>query len=419
MKTVNTANVSPQAQPGPFWRDRGFWLQLVIQVAVFFMFGVGDAGNASRNGASAVLWFLLVGGYALVFAGLVVQRWWTERGLVMVAAGLVAAAASMSGIYILAYLVVCYEAWYISAYVRRRRGMWLAALLVGSVVSVVALIVLPVMDTGWSPRVDPTQYAVDWNQVFSMVPVFLLVAVLSIGLFWQLGLTTRRQQERMETLATRVELAASAERTRIAREMHDIVAHSLTAVIAQADGGRYAGRHDPGKAIEALDTISMTGRDALSQMRQLLSVLREGGTDPSRGTGAPPGVGGVPELVEDARRSGLVVDYRVLGEPVVVDVATGLTVFRTVQECLTNILKHAGPTQARLLLDWNVPGKLRISVDNAPGHGLVESSGDEAGRGQGLVGLQERARILGGTAEWGPSPTFVGGWQVDVTLEVG
>ena len=98
--------------------------------------------------------------------------------------------------------------------------------------------------------------------------------------------------------------------------------------------------------------------------------------------------------------------------------AVGLSVFRTVQESLTNVLKHAGPTTCRLQLDWNVPGKLRITVDNAPGSSLVGEDLSTDGRGQGLVGLRERAGIHGGTADWGGSDIYVGGWRVDVTVEV-
>ena len=310
-----------------FWRDRGFWLQLVIQCAAFVLFGVTDASNGFIDGQSTGGW-ILVAGYVLVFIGLMTQRWRPETGLVIVAVGLLAATVSMAGVYILAYLVVCYESWFISAFIRRRRKMWLTLLLTGSVGSVIVFMLTDV----YGPEPVDGVEAPGLSEFLFAIVMISMVAVLSIGLFWQLGMTTRRQQERMETLATRVELAASAERTRIAREMHDIVAHSLTAVIAQADGGRYAGRKDPQKAIEALDTISSTGRDALTQMRQLLSVLRDDSGANSRGTDAPPGLAGVPALVEDAERAGLVVDYKVLGNPVEVDVAVGLSVFRTVQD---------------------------------------------------------------------------------------
>jgi signal transduction histidine kinase len=421
---------APQAQPGPFWRDRGLWLQLVLQSAAFLFFGPMEVASVYTDGVPFTR-VIISAGYVLVFVGLLVQRWRAETGLVAVTLGLVLAAATMAGVYILAYLVVCYEAWFISAFIRRRRGLWLTVLIGGAVG---ALLYLGLMSwkahPTWSMMTfvdtDGEPYTVPAAQIATMVGSLSLFALVSIGLFWQLGLTTRRQYQRMESLAARVELAAVAERTRIAREMHDIVAHSLTAVIAQADGGRYAGRQDPAKAIEALDTISGTGRDALAQMRQLLSVLRSDPTpgspgdtaDGSRDTSAPPGVSGVPALVEDARRSGLSVDYDVLGNPVQVDVAVGLTVYRTVQECLTNVLKHAGRTRARVVLDWNVPGSLHITVDNAPGDGFIDSADSDDGRGQGLVGLRERARIHGGTAEWGASETFVGGWRVDVRLGV-
>lgn len=413
---------APQAQPGPFWRDRGLWLQLVIQSAAFFLFGVVDAGNALSFGQAIPAWALLIG-YTLAFVGLLVQRWHPSAGLTVVAVGLVIAATSLAGLYILAYLVVCYEAWFISAFIRVRRGMWLALLTAGSVTSALTVMVLTGRGWGWSSSVDAVDpngdtYVPPTSQFILMGTVFILLALISIGLFWQLGLTTRRQYERMESLAARAELAAVAERTRIAREMHDIIAHSLTAVIAQADGGRYAGRQNPDTAIEALDTISRTGRDALSQMRQLLSVLRNDSPEEVRVTNAPPGVAGVPALVDDARRSGLEVDYQVLGFPTDIDATAGLTVYRTIQECLTNVLKHAGPTRAKVTLDWNAPGRLRISIDNAPGDGLIDPAVSGDGQGQGLVGLRERARIHGGTAEWGVSEVYVGGWSVDVALNI-
>ena len=209
-------------------------------------------------------------------------------------------------------------------------------------------------------------------------------------------------------------LAAVAERNRIAREMHDIVAHSLTAVSAQADGGRYAGKKRPELAIEALDTISATGREALAQMRQLLSVLRE---DETRDTGSAPGIDGVPGLVEDARRSGLDISLDIRGDARDVPATLGLTVYRTVQESLTNVLKHAGKVRTQVVLDWTVPGSLLVSVDNAPGQGLVDATSAAGGAGgQGLIGLKERARVHAGSASWGASEVFPGGWRVAVKL---
>ncbi|WP_414121711.1 sensor histidine kinase [Corynebacterium nuruki] len=414
-----------QAGPGPFWRDRGFWVQAVIQSALFLFFGAVDLAsrvNVDDHSDHTVTSLLLIAGYGIAFVGLLLQRRRPEPGLAVVAVGLVTVAVSLSGIYVLAAGIVGYEAWFISGFIRLRRRLWLGVLLVGAVATAALAVLSPVKGIGWggvqgaeelygvAPTVRETAV------VLTVLTVFILV---SVALCWQLGLGVRRQHERMENLAARAELAAVAERNRIAREMHDIVAHSLTAVIAQADGGRYAGKKHPEKAIEALDTISSTGREALAQMRQLLSVLRE---DDYRDVGTAPGVSGVPALVADARRSGLRVSSETVGTPREVSATVGLTVYRTVQECLTNVLKHAGRVETAVVLDWSVSGALTIRVDNAPGTGLVDAAspaGSVGGPGgQGLAGLSERARIHGGSATWGPSEVWPGGWRVAVMLAV-
>lgn len=404
-----------------FWRDRGFWVQLVIQAGVFFFFGSVDlAGALNLNGGSTepATGKIILAGYVLAFVGMLVQRRRPETGLSVVAVGLVVVMASLSEVYSLAAGIVCYEAWFISGYLRRRRRRWLAALLIGAVGGVFAAIYAPACGLGWGGSTGKDEvFARDATvqENLMVATVLVVLTLISVALCWQLGLGVRNQHERMENLAARAELAAVAERNRIAREMHDIVAHSLTAVIAQADGGRYAGKKDPAKAMEALDTISATGREALAQMRQLLSVLR---SDGPRDTASAPGVSGVPGLVEDARRSGLKVGFRVEGEAREVPPTVGLTVYRTVQEALTNVLKHAGRVDALVVLDWSEDRSLRISVDNAAGQGLVDAGSPAGGAGgQGLIGLRERARVHGGTATWGPSEHYPGGWRLTVMLK--
>lgn len=416
---------SLQATPGPFWRDRGFWVQFIVQSVIFVLFGgldVVSAFNTRADGGSLTSALVLFTGYTVTFVGLLAQRRRPETGLVVVAVGLLVAGAALSETYSLAAGVVGYEAWFISGYVRRRRRLWLTALVTGAVAGAAFAVLAPAVDLGWSGRPSSeVMYGgnVPLRELVTVLAVLVVLIIVSVALCWQLGLGVRRQHERMESLAARAELAAVAERNRIAREMHDIVAHSLTAVIAQADGGRYAGRKDPDKAIEALDTISATGREALAQMRQLLSVLREDGT---RDTSAAPGVSGVPGLVEDARRSGLQVTLDIVGDARDVGPTVGLTVYRTVQEALTNVLKHAGKVPAQVVLDWSTSGRLDITVDNAPGapgQALVDDGSPAGGAGgQGLVGLTERARVHGGTASWGPSEVFPGGWRVAVMLAV-
>ena len=250
------------------------------------------------------------------------------------------------------------------------------------------------------------------------------VTVGAIGVLvvasWSMGLVKRGRLQREAAMLERAELlelerdqevrlAASTERARIAREMHDVVAHSLSVVIAQADGGRYAGRTDPEAAVGALEQISATGRQALADMRSLLGVLREGDTQEF----APqPDVATIPTLVEDVRRSGLDVDLLTEGEPVEMAGGAQLAAYRIVQESLTNVLKHAGPaSRAWVRLQWR-PDALEISVLD-DGRGAAAMLAPD-GEGQGVVGMRERAALHGGRLETGPR--HGGGYGVHAVL---
>ena len=145
-------------------------------------------------------------------------------------------------------------------------------------------------------------------------------------------------------------------------------------------------------------------------MRQLLSVLRD---DDTRETSSSPGLERIEELLHEAQRGGVHIDWHETGTRRQLDPARGLTVYRIVQEALTNIMKHAGPTDARLKVDWSAASSVRVSVDNAPGTGVYEAV-DSTGRG--LQGMRERARIHGGTARWGDSQYYEGGFNVTVEI---
>ncbi|CAM3043455.1 histidine kinase [Prescottella defluvii] len=243
---------------------------------------------------------------------------------------------------------------------------------------------------------------------------FLIVFVIAV---WAFGDLRRVRIQELEGLAERArlleleraqeaELAAVNERTRIAREMHDIVAHSLTVVIAQADGGRYSAARDPQAAIDALETISSTGRQALTDMRALLSVLRE---DRPREFAVMPGAGDIPGLVTELQRGGLDVDLTVTGEPRELSTGTGLTAYRIVQESLTNVLKHAGPgALARVEVNWG-GDDVELVVDD-DGRGGAAALIDAAPGGQGVIGMTERAKLHGGRLVAGPVPG--GGYRV-------
>jgi signal transduction histidine kinase len=265
------------------------------------------------------------------------------------------------------------------------------------------------------------------------------LSLMSLSVF-AFALVRRSRRERIDTLVDRArrleierdqqaQLATSAERTRIAREMHDIVAHSLSVIIAQADGGRYAAVQEPEAATRSLATIAETGRAALADMRRLLGVLRPDATEDvtlDGGPGGPgaavaggsalaapvadltpqPAVGDIEQLLEQVRSSGVRVSLVRMGTGRRLPPGTGLTVYRICQESLTNVLKHAGPSAtATVLLQWTAASLvLQVSDD---GRGAAAESD---GAGQGVVGMRERAAMLGGTLTVGPRPG--GGYRV-------
>jgi signal transduction histidine kinase len=236
-----------------------------------------------------------------------------------------------------------------------------------------------------------------------------------------LGTSVRHRRALLASLedrAARLELerdqqgliAAAAERARIAREMHDIVAHNLTVMIALADGAVFAAERTPEKATSAMETVSATGRQALGEMRRLLGVLRD---DEESSTLVPqPGVPQIDQLVEQVRAAGLPVTLEVAGDGRALPAGAQLTVFRLVQESLTNCLKHAGASAvARVRLRYAADGVDVEISDNGPGRGRSAESG-----GRGLDGMRERAAVYAGTVEAGPG--VGGGWTVHARLSL-
>jgi len=222
--------------------------------------------------------------------------------------------------------------------------------------------------------------------VFSLVP-------------WLVGQALRRERRRTAELseltgqleAQREQLASeavSAERARIARELHDVLAHTISLIAVQADAAAKLLRHDPGRAREPLETIQSTSRGALAEMRQLVGLLRDDGA------GAPtepqPGVDDIERLVDEVRRSGVPVTFELTGPPRSLSAPLDLAAYRIVQEGLTNVRKHAANADACVSLRYR-RDDLEIEVrDN--GAASVESEGG----GYGLVGIQERVSLLGG-----------------------
>lgn len=393
--------MSYEAVPRPvWWRDASWWVFVSIAGFLYLFLGVGAAlGSGIENSTWQVV--LAITGLVISFIGLLLQRFRPEPGVAVVALGMFIFAASAMLVGPLGYLVVAYEAYFISAKLTLRRKLWLTLLLLGSFFAMVWATCYNAGTTGVGVDFRTAEFWLFWGLI-------ILLTAVTVALMWLTGRYSLRRDQAVEALAARAELATVSERNRIARELHDIVAHSLTVVIAQADGGRYAGRKDPDKAIEALDTIAARGRSALTQMRELLSVLHDDAPSP-RSTTVTPGVAGVPDLVEDAKRNGVQVELHVTGEPHQLDEVRDLSVYRIVQESLTNVLKHAGSVPAQVRLEWE-PVQVTISVDNAPGDEQIEGSG------RGLTGIRQRVAIHGGKATWGASAVYPGGWNVTATV---
>lgn len=246
-------------------------------------------------------------------------------------------------------------------------------------------------------------------------------------LAWVMGdsMRTRRAywaqlEERAEQLEKdreqQAKLAVTAERARIARELHDVVAHNVSVMVVQADGAAYVLDASPEQAKQALETISGTGRQALAEMRRLLGVLRtdEGGEG---GEYVPqPDVEQIGDLVEQVRRAGLPVDFRVEGAARPLPSGVELTAYRIVQEALTNTRKHGGPdVGASVCLTYFDDGLGLLIEDDGRGaqHELYESGGAD-GMGHGLIGMRERVGMVGGTLDAGPR--HGGGFRISVLL---
>lgn len=397
--------MSYEAVPRPvWWRDASWWVFVSIAGFLYLFLGAGATfGSGIENSTWQVV--LAITGLVISFIGLLLQRFRPEPGVAVTALGLFIFAASAMLVWPLGYWVVAYEAYFISAKLTLRRKLWLTLLLLGSFFAMAWGTFYNAGTTG-----DLAWAGVDFRtaEFWLFWGLIILLTAVTVALMWLTGRYSLRRDQAVEALAARAELATVSERNRIARELHDIVAHSLTVVIAQADGGRYAGRKDPDKAIEALDTIAARGRSALTQMRELLSVLHDDAPSP-RSTTVTPGGAGVPDLVEDAKRNGVQVELHVTGEPHQLDEVRDLSVYRIVQESLTNVLKHAGSVPAQVRLEWE-PVQVTISVDNAPGDEQIEGSG------RGLTGIRQRVAIHGGKATWGASAVYPGGWNVTATV---
>ena len=269
----------------------------------------------------------------------------------------------------------------------------------------------------WAPYFDLASVA-------STMVIILLVWALGAGIRWRLESArsdVRAAEQLAEAERLRADRAVAEERLRIAQELHDVVAHSMSVIAVQAGMGSHLLADDPQKARGALDAISDISRSTLTEMRRLLSQLRstEGLTEQA----PAPSLQDVPALVDELRAAGLPVDLRVEGEASQRHPGVELSAYRLVQESLTNVMKHAGtPTQVTVTVKY-LPSDLSVEITD-DGRGLASrptpaaaGTTDATSRGHGLIGMRERVAVWGGELSTGPRPG--GGYRVRAIFPYG
>ncbi|MET9515259.1 histidine kinase [Streptomyces sp. NPDC002994] len=334
--------------------------------------------------------------------GLSVPLLWRRRHPlpVLTAMSLIALANSLTGAVLQAALLQFFLVFNIALRLPLKTLWWAAVLVVGP--SVAGALRFP--DGGWDGQVIPAIW------------VFSVVALLGIAVR-----TRRDYTEALLDRARRLEverdqqaqLAAAAERTRIAREMHDIIGHNLSVITGLADGGRYAAAKSPERAVQALDAISTTSRTALTELRRLLGVLRDD-EPPAAELTPQPTLTDLHQLMDGVRAAGLPVRMTVSRHPDSVPPpgpGQQLTVYRVVQEALTNTLKHAGPdATAEVNVNYTPQAITATITDKTTStHTSIPSP-----EGRGITGMRERTALYEGTLETGARPT--GGWRIHLHL---
>ncbi|MFE3034155.1 sensor histidine kinase [Streptomyces canus] len=392
-------------------RTHPWVLDTAVVVLVFLMFclpdllrGGADDGDGPPRFRLAFTDLPLAGMLALQ-AGLVLPLLWRRRRP-MVAFGVIAAVFVLQwslGAALRADIALFIALYSLALHGRLRQLPWAGVVMAGAML-LVAVRASAALSVG--------------DALFFLLST--AIAALALGLMVRIrraqlaGLRERAARLEVER-DQRSRLATATERTRVAREMHDIVGHNLSVIITLADAGTYAADVAPDRGKEALRLIGDTGRQALGELRRVLGVLRETGAGADGGPelSPQPGIADLGALCATVRAAGLEVVYRTSGDAEALDDGVQLTVYRIVQEALTNTMKHAAEG-ARVHLAVAVTGsRLSIRVQDT---GPAARPGPPNEEGHGLVGMRERAALYGGTVTAGP--TGGGGWRVEAVLDL-
>ena len=369
------------------------WLVLDFVVAAALV-AVSVTGAAARTATFGPPAWLTITAAVLVAAPVAVRRVWPVTVLaVVLAANCVVVAAGVGGS---AFVIVALALYPVAVSRPPRRSVpVLAVALLASTAAVVAGMLASPQLPGWQVRFDA---------------LAATIAVIAAG--WALGAARRVQVESAARAAQQAARRAVAdERLRIARELHDVITHSMSLITAKAAVANYLIGAQPDGVGDALTVIEDTGRRALAEMRRMLGVLRSDtpGADPDGERAPAPGLGDLAVLAERAGQAGVAVDLDVpAGDDLPEGVA--LAAYRIVQEALTNVVKHAAPTRCRVRVTRAGPEVL-IEVTDAGGYGPARPP---APGGLGIIGMRERAALFGGEVEAGPGPG--GGFRVTARL---
>lgn len=330
-------------------------------------------------------------------AALAVRR--LSPGLALIIAWIAALAQMLVGLPVLGSNLAVLGVLYVTAAYAERVVRWAGLVSVG-VGALLAAAYIAITQSGTESLANVVAQQGLASLVWSFLAIFI-ASLAVLGLSWTLGLLMRTWQTARDSRLTQhraVEeqrvaqrsVVVEQERNRIARDMHDVVAHSLAVVIAQADGARYARAQNPEAVDEALTTISSTARDALGDVRILLTRLRRDVAD-----GPQPVLADLDRLVAQMRSTGLDIEWTTTGTPTTLGSGAQLAVFRIVQEALTNALRHGDAGRAVYLsLAWT-EGWVAVTIDNAV---RAQPVADAAGElGHGLPGMRERALLAGGS----------------------